>query len=425
MIYNNHQETLSRTEIEKQQLQRLQNTIARVKQFVPFYQHQLRNIEKIANLQDLASLPFTTKSDLRDNYPFKMFAVDTSEVRRIHASSGTTGKPTVVGYTQNDLNTWGEVCARSLAMSGARPGQIFQNAYGYGLFTGGLGMHYGAEKLGMAVIPVSGGNTARQVLLLQDFAPQVLACTPSYALTLIDALQERQAQNLALQTLILGAEPWTDEMRSEIENKLNVAAINIYGLSEIIGPGVSCECREAKNGAHIFEDHFIVEVINPENGEVLPEGESGELVFTTITKEAMPLIRYRTHDIASITKEPCICGRTHARMSRVIGRSDDMLIIRGVNVFPSQIESALVALPEIAPHYQLIIDKKERLDTLEVQVETNRGIEEKSRETLTTTIINCLRKELGLNASVKLMPPGSIPRCEGGKAVRVKDLRSI
>ena len=286
-------------------------------------------------------------------------------------------------------------------------------------------MHYGAEKLGMAVIPVSGGNTARQVLLLQDFAPQVLACTPSYALTLIDALQERQAQNLALQTLILGAEPWTDEMRSEIENKLNVAAINIYGLSEIIGPGVSCECREAKNGAHIFEDHFIVEVINPENGEVLPEGESGELVFTTITKEAMPLIRYRTHDIASITKEPCICGRTHARMSRVIGRSDDMLIIRGVNVFPSQIESALVALPEIAPHYQLIIDKKERLDTLEVQVETNRGIEEKSRETLTTTIINCLRKELGLNASVKLMPPGSIPRCEGGKAVRVKDLRSI
>lgn len=425
MIYNKHQETLARPEIEKQQLQRLQNTITAVKRCVPFYQRQLQDIEKIKDLQDLSSLPFTTKSDLRDHYPFGMFAVDKSQVRRIHASSGTTGKPTVVGYTQHDLNIWAEVCARSLAMSGAKPGQIFQNAYGYGLFTGGLGMHYGAEKLGMAVIPVSGGNTARQVLILQDFTPQILACTPSYALTLIDALQKQQVQNLALQTLILGAEPWTDAMRDEIENKLNVDAVNIYGLSEIIGPGVSCECREAKNGAHIFEDHFIVEVINPESGEVLPEGESGELVFTTITKEAMPLIRYRTRDIASVTKEPCICGRTHARMSRVVGRSDDMLIIRGVNVFPSQIESTLISLPEIAAHYQLIIDKKERLDTLEVQVETKPEVEEQTLASLNTKIVNCLREQLGLSASVKLMPPDSIPRCEGGKAVRVTDLRRM
>ncbi|BBM87787.1 phenylacetate--CoA ligase family protein [Candidatus Uabimicrobium amorphum] len=425
MIYNKHQETLPRIEIEKLQLQRLQTTIAKVKKAVPFYQQQLQKIDDIKHLEDLSSLPFTTKSDLRDHYPFAMFAVSTSEVHRIHASSGTTGKPTVVGYTKQDLETWAEVCARSLVMSGAKPGQIFQNAYGYGLFTGGLGMHYGAEKLGMAVIPISGGNTARQILLLQDFGPQVLACTPSYALTLIDSLQKQQVTNLALKTLILGAEPWTEAMRDEIENKLNVNAINIYGLSEIIGPGVSCECHQAKNGAHIFEDHFIVEVIDPDSGDVLPEGETGELVFTTITKEASPLIRYRTRDIASVTKEPCICGRTHARMSRVIGRNDDMLIIRGVNVFPSQIESALVSMPEIAPHYQLIVDKKQRLDTLEVQVEVQPQIEisEQITETLTAKIAHSLREELGLNAHIKLMSPGSIPRCEGGKAVRVSDLR--
>nr|WP_290665299.1 phenylacetate--CoA ligase [Ardenticatena sp.] len=446
MIWNEPIETMPRDELQALQSERLRKIVAYVYERVPFYRQTFDAMgispTDIKDIRDLPRLPFTKKSDLRDHYPFGLFAVPMKEVIRIHASSGTTGKPTVVGYTRDDLEVWAEVCARSLALSGAKPGDMFQNAYGYGLFTGGLGMHYGAEKMGLTVIPVSGGNTARQIMILRDFKPDVMACTPSYALTLADRLLDEgiDPAELNVRVFILGAEPWTDEMRRELERKLHVDAVNIYGLSEIIGPGVSNECVEAKNGMHIMEDHFLPEVIDPETGTPLPEGEVGELVFTTLTKQALPLIRYRTGDLCSITYEPCVCGRTHARMSRVVGRVDDMLIVRGVNVFPSQVEAALLTVEHLTPHYVIVLDRKQHLDEMEVHVEVSEAFFSRVGQELfqrhpvevvddlrmlEERVKTTLREALGLNVGVRLLPPGKAPRSEGGKLRRVIDNRVL
>jgi phenylacetate-CoA ligase len=443
MILNPALECLPRNELEALQGARLRQVVGRVYEHVPGYRRLMdaANVSPgdIAGLADLKRLPFTTKNDLRDHYPFGLLAVPLDQLGRIHASTGTTGKPTVVGYTRNDLATWAELCARCLAMSGARPGQIFQNAYGYGLFTGGLGMHYGAERLGLVVVPASVGNTARQILLLRDLGTEIVACTPSYALCLAEELGARgpASRDLRLKTLLLGAEPWTEEMRAELETRLGVDAVNIYGLSEIMGPGVANECVEAKNGSHVFEDHFIVEVIDPQSVEPLPDGEMGELVFTTLTKEALPLIRFRTRDLASLTREPCRCGRTHARISRIVGRTDDMLIIRGVNVFPSQIETALAGVAHVSVHHQIVIDRPEHLDQLEIQVEVdadlyrqtdwlalqNQAPAAESVQKLQESLRHRLHEVLGLSTKVTLLPPGTLPRSEGGKLQRVLDRR--
>jgi len=437
MIWNEAVETLDRPALESIQSTRLATLTAYVYERVPFYRQKLDELgctpSMIKDVRDLSQLPFTRKTDLRDHYPFGLFAVPREEIIRIHASSGTTGKPTVVGYTRDDIEVWAEVCARSFALSGAKPGDIFQNAYGYGLFTGGLGMHYGAERMGLAVVPVSGGNTARQVMLFQDFQTDIMACTPSYALTLADALLESGTDpaDLPARSFILGAEPWTDAMREEIEAKLHVDAVNIYGLSEIIGPGVSNECVEAKDGMHIMEDHFLAEIIDPESGEQLPDGQVGELVFTTLTKQAMPLLRYRTGDLCSINREPCKCGRTHARMSRILGRADDMLIIRGVNVYPTQIEAALIGLDALSPHYRLVVRRADRLDTLEVQAEVTEeyfsrvggNMDTDSVAALGNQIRDRLREALGLSTQITLVAPGHTPRSEGGKLSRVDDQR--
>jgi phenylacetate-CoA ligase len=446
MIWNERIETMPRAEMQKLQSERLRKIVAYVYERVPFYRRQFAEAGitpgDIKDIRDLTKLPFTRKTDLRDNYPFGLFAVPREEVIRIHASSGTTGKPTVVGYTRDDLQIWAEVCARCLALSGAKPGDLFQNAYGYGLFTGGLGMHYGAEYMGIGVVPISGGNTARQIMILQDFQPDIMACTPSYALTLADRLLEEgiDPASLRVRSFILGAEPWTEEMRRELESKLHVDAVNIYGLSEVIGPGVSNECVEAKDGSHIMEDHFLPEVINPDTGEPLPEGQVGELVFTTLTKQALPLIRYRTGDLASITYEPCKCGRTLARMSRVLGRVDDMLIIRGVNVFPSQVEAALLTVKHLAPHYTIVVTRENHLDQMEVQVEVSPeffaqiGAEVFGRHPLEAVediqqlqeqVRHTLREALSINVAVTLLPPGQAPRSEGGKLRRVIDRRVL
>ena len=348
--HNEEFETLPRPALEALQLQRLQKAVERVYANVPFYRKgfDAAGVKPgdIRSLDDLERLPFTTKQDMRDAYPYNLFAAPMEEIVRIHASSGTTGKPTVVGYTQKDIETWSNLMARSFVAAGAHRGDIIHNAYGYGLFTGGLGAHYGAERLGASVIPISGGNTKRQIMIMQDFGSTVLTCTPSYSLYLAEAAMEEgvDIRAMKLRVGIFGAEPWSEEMRGEIEEKLGLAAIDIYGLSEILGPGVAIECIEAKHGLHIWEDHFIPEIIDPATGKRLPAGEKGELAITTITKQGIPLIRYRTRDITSISYEPCVCGRTHARIARMSGRSDDMLIIRGVNVFPSQIESILVGI---------------------------------------------------------------------------------
>lgn len=433
MIWNEELETLPREELGALQLKRLRATADRVYATVPFYKKKFDEAgiqpADIKFLKDLQRLPFTTKTDLRDHYPFGLFAVPMEQVVRIHASSGTTGKQTVVGYTRQDIDTWAELMARSLAAAGAQKNDIIQNAYGYGLFTGGLGVHYGAEKLGAAVIPISGGNSKRQIIIMQDFGSTVLTCTPSYALFLAETAEEMgvDIKKLKLRVGVFGAEPWSEKMREEIERTLNLQAIDIYGLSEIIGPGVSIECLEAKQGLHVFEDHFIPEIINPQTGAILPYGEKGELVFTTITKEAFPLIRYRTRDISVLYPQPCKCGRTHVRMERVSGRSDDMLIIRGVNVFPSQIESVLMNIEGVEPHYLLIVDRKGNLDTLEVQVEVNDKVfsdEIKNLQVITRKIENDIKDLLGVTAEVKLVEPKSIQRSEG-KAQRVIDKRKI
>lgn len=372
--YNPQIETAPRHELSAWQGLNLSRTVRRVYDSVPLYRERMQQAgltpDDIKSVSDLKKLPFTTKADLRDTYPYGLFATDMSNVIRLHASSGTTGKQIVVGYTQKDIDIWSECAARSLVCVGGTKDDFVHVSYGYGLFTGGLGMHYGAEKLGATVIPASSGNTARQVSILQDFGSSIICCTPSYALYICDVLKQGNIppSSLKLKAGIFGAEPWTENMRREIEEKLEIKAYDIYGLSEIIGPGVACEC-ECQKGMHINEDHFIPEIIDPDTGEVLPEGSKGELVFTCITKEAFPLIRYRTRDISSLTYDKCDCGRTLVRMTKPDGRSDDMLIIRGVNVFPSQIESVLLSLGDVAPHYMLIVDRVNNSDTLEIQVE--------------------------------------------------------
>ncbi|MEM5769649.1 MAG: phenylacetate--CoA ligase, partial [Bacillota bacterium] len=351
------------------QLQRLQELVERVYRQVPYYRSRLQEAgmlpEDIRTLDDLRKIPFTYKQDMRDNYPYGLFAVPSSEIVRIHASSGTTGKPTVVGYTKRDIGIWSEVMARSLAGGGVTKQSVVQVAYGYGLFTGGLGAHYGAELLGASVIPISSGNTARQIMLMKDFGTTAIACTPSYALYVAETMREMgiSPQDIKLKVGIFGAEPWSENMRQQIQQQLGILALDIYGLSEIIGPGVACECQ-AQDGLHINEDHFYPEIINPLTGEIMPEGEKGELVLTTLTKEGMPMLRYRTRDLTLLTRKTCACGRTLVRMGKVLGRSDDMLIIRGVNVFPSQVESVLLNMGEVSPHYQLIVEREGKLDTL-------------------------------------------------------------
>jgi len=433
MIYNEEYETMPREALEAIQLKRLQKTVARVYNTVPFYKKRFDEVgvkvDDVSSLDDLRRLPFTYKDNLRDSYPFGMFTVPMDDVVRIHVSSGTTGKPTVVGYTARDIQTWSELMARTLMAGGATRGDMIHNAYGYGLFTGGLGFHYGAEKLGASVIPISGGNTKRQVMIMTDFGPTILTCTPSYALLIAEVAEEMGVdfREFNFKAGIFGAEPWSEQMREEIERKLNIKAMDIYGLSEIIGPGVSVECIEAQNGLHIFEDHFIPEIIDPDTEEVLPYGTPGELVFTTITKEAFPVIRYRTRDISVLYPEPCRCGRTIVRMGRVQGRSDDMLIIRGINVFPSQIESVIMEIDGIEPYYQLEVTREGRLDTLTVKVEVNENVfsdEVKNLQNMERKLERNIKEMLSVSAQVKLVEPKSIQRSEG-KAVRVIDKRKI
>ena len=433
MIFNEEFETLPREALDALQLKRLQQVVERVYHNVGFYKRAFDEAGvtpgDIRTLDDIRRLPFTIKQDLRDNYPFGLFAVPMSNIVRLHASSGTTGKPTVVGYTQRDIETWSRLMARSLVAAGLTKNDIIHNAYGYGLFTGGLGVHYGAERLGASVIPMSGGSTKKQILILQDFGPTAICCTPSYALYLAERGEDMgvDMRALSLRVGILGAEPWSEKMRQEIEDRLGITALDIYGLSEIIGPGVSMECAEGRNGLHVFEDHFIVETINPETGENVPRGEEGELVFTSLTKEAFPLIRYRTRDMSRLMEEPCRCGRTHVRMERVSGRSDDMLIIRGVNVFPSQIESVLLGIEGLEPHYELIVDREDKLDTLEVRVEMSGDVfsdEIKSLQKIEKRITKDIKDYLGVTAKVKLVGSQTLKRFEG-KAQRVIDRREI
>lgn len=425
-------ESMNRSELEALQLSRLQQTVRRVYEKVPYYRAQFDKAgvhpEDIQSLDDLAKLPFTTKEALRDNYPFGVFAIPLSDVVRVHASSGTTGKPTVVGYSAKDIDIWAELMARTLVCAGATKDDIVQIAYGYGLFTGGLGVHYGAERLGATVIPISGGNTKRQIMLMQDFGSTVLACTPSYALYLAETMREMNIDpsTLKLRVGLFGAEPWSNELRQQIEEKLGVTAIDIYGLSEVIGPGVASECL-CQQGLHIFEDHFIPEIIDPVTEKPLPPGSEGELVFTSLTKEAFPIIRYRTRDISKLDYTQCDCGRTMVRMHKVMGRTDDMLIIRGVNVFPSQIESVLMSMGQTEPHYLLVVDRsKQVLDELEVWVEVSTEIidEVKKLEDLSRQIRQEIQSTLGINVRVRLVEPKTIERTEG-KAKRVIDRREL
>jgi phenylacetate-CoA ligase len=419
-FFDREAELMPRAALDKLQLRRLRATVKEAYAKVPLHRTRMQaaGIEPrdLRSLDDLGRLPFTLKSDLRDHYPFGLFARPRAALARLHASSGTTGKPTVVGYTLQDIATWASLMARSLACAGVRPGDVVHNAYGYGLFTGGLGAHYGAERLGATVVPMSGGATERQVLLIRDFGARVLCATPSYALNIAE-VAERDGAGLRGGTLaigIFGAEPWSEAMRREIEARLGIKAIDIYGLSEILGPGVAVEC-EAQNGLHGWEDHFIFEIIDPDTGRALPEGQSGELVITTLTKQALPMIRYRTRDITRLTHARCACGRTHARLERITGRNDDMLIIRGVNVYPSQIEAVLVGLPGIAPHYQLVVERRGSLDVLTIEVESNdSGAAER--------VGHHIKSMIGVTAAVKVMKPGEVPRSQG-KAVRVRDLR--
>jgi phenylacetate-CoA ligase len=432
-VIRSEEEKLPRKKLEEIQLTRLKALVERVYTKVPFYKRSFDQAgvkpKDIKKLSDVAKLPFTTKSDLRDNYPFKMFAVPMSKVVRVHASSGTTGKPTVAGYTKKDINTWAELIARCLVCAGATKNSIIHNAYGYGLFTGGLGLHFGAEKLGATVVPVSGGQTQRQVMLLTDFGPDVICCTPSYALTLAETGEKMGLdwKKLPLKTAILGAEPWSDNMRMEIQKRMDVKAVDIYGLSEVMGPGVSCECHESQTGPHVQEDHFLAEIVDPTTLKPKAPGERGEMVFTTLTKEAFPLIRYRTRDLCALNQEKCVCGRTLARMARVTGRTDDMLIIRGVNVFPSQIEHVLLKIEGLEPHYQIIVDRKDNLDVMEVQIEMSDKLfsdELKELESLSKKIAHDIKDYLGVNAKIKLVEPQTIKRFEG-KAQRVIDKRKI
>jgi len=431
-IWNERFECMSREEMREFQSKRLIDTVERVYHNVPYYREKMQAVgitpEDIRSIEDLPKLPFTTKTDLRDNYPYGLFAVPMSEIVRIHASSGTTGKPTVVGYTRKDLATWSEVIARTLASAGVQRHDIIQISYGYGLFTGGLGLHYGAEKLGATVVPASGGNTQRQIQLMHDFGTTVLACTPSYALYLAEAIKESDIprEEFKLRIGIFGAEPWTENMRREIEEKLQIKAMDIFGLSEVIGPGVAGDC-ECQCGLHVHEDHFIPEIIDPETLQPVSPGEKGELVFSTITKEGLPLLRYRTRDLSRLIYEPCKCGRTEVRMEKCTARSDDMLVIRGVNVFPSQIETVLLQMEETSPHYVLYVDRTNNLDTLELWVEVEEHFfkdQIKDLQAISKKLQHNLESQLGIGIKVKLVEPKTIERSEG-KAKRVIDKRKL
>jgi len=424
-------EAAAREEIESLQLERLRAGVDRISRCVPFYRDRLDaarvTADSIRSLHDLAQFPCTTKSDLRDNYPFGLLAVPMRDVIRIHASSGTTGKPTVVAYTRADIGLWSELMARSYAAAGVTADDIVHNAYGYGLFTGGLGFHYGAERLGATVVPVSGGNTKRQLMLMRDFGSTVLGCTPSYSLLMAEVAEEAgiDLKSLPLRVGLFGAEPWSEEMREEIESRLGIVALNVYGLSEVIGPGVSVECTE-KQGMHIFEDHFIPEIIDPNTNQRLPDGEIGELVLTCVTKEALPLIRYRTRDRTRLLREKCGCGRTSVRMERVIGRTDDMIIVRGVNVFPSQIETVLLQVGNVEPHYQIVVDRSsDYMDELDVLVEAPAEVYGNPAHSiqLEKRLSFEVQSALGITCNVKLVGPREIERSEG-KARRVIDKRT-
>ncbi len=438
MIWNRLVETAPRSRIEALQRERLGTSIRWAAEHVPFYRDALAAArigpESFNTLERLRDVPFTRKDHLREHYPFGLFAVPLDQVARIHASSGTKGKPTVVGYTKNDLQIWREVMARSLAAGGAEPGHLIQVAYGYGLFTGGLGFHDAAEHMGCTVVPASSGNTLRQILLLQDLRPHGLACTPSFALHIGETMREQGSdpRALGLRYGFFGAEPWTEAMRRQLEGLWGVAAVDFYGLSEVIGPGVASECAEARDGLHVNEDHFLPEIVDPGTGEPLKPGTEGELVLTCLTKEALPLLRYRTGDVTSLNPEPCRCGRTTVRMARIKGRTDDMLIIKGVNVYPSQLEAALLTIEELAPHYQLVVDRTEAFPTLAVHVEPMEGLVhawggfDSGRPeimALSARVAERLRGHLGLNPEIAIVPPKTIPRSEG-KAVRVVERRS-
>lgn len=434
MYFNKEIETMPLKKMRELQLERLKWAMGHAYKNNSFYKKKFDdagfNPDTFKTIDDMKRVPFLTKQDMRDNYPFGLFAVPLEKVVRVHSSSGTTGNATVVGYTKNDIEIFAEVVARCLVAYGATEKDVIQVAYGYGLFTGGLGLHYGAEKLGALTIPVSGGNTDRQLMLIKDFGTTMLACTPSYALNIADYIEKKRPDyNMAstkLRAGVFGAEPWSESMRGEIEARLGIQAFDIYGLSEIIGPGVSCECSE-KSGLHVHEDHFYVECIDPETGDILPEGEKGEIVYTTLTKEAFPGIRYRSRDITRIYREPCTCGRTLVKMEKVTGRSDDMLIIRGVNVFPSQIEQVLMEVEGTEPHYQIILDRKAALDDVEVMVEVSEKLfsdEVKVLDALRKNISDRFRGVLGISARITLVEPLTIARSEG-KSVRVVDRRKI
>ena len=429
-MFDPRAETMPREQLAALQLTRLKDTLERAYAKVPHYKRRFDEAGvkpgDLTSLADVARFPFTLKTDLRDNYPFGMFAVPREQLLRLHASSGTTGRPTVVGYTRGDLDLWAGLMARSMACAGALPGEVVHNAYGYGLFTGGLGAHYGAERLGCTVVPISGGGTERQVALLADFGATILCSTPSYALNIAEVAEQQKVdiRKLPLRIGLFGAEPWSDAMRADLQARLGIKAIDIYGLSEILGPGVACECHQMQNGLHGWEDHFLFECIDPETLQPVPRGEPGELVITTLTKEALPMIRYRTRDITRLSDEPCPCGRTHTRIMRVTGRDDDMLIIRGVNVYPSQVESVLVGFPGLAPHYQIVLTRDGALDamTVEVEIAPDAPADDAARKRKAGEVRHHIKSLIGVTCTVDVKAPGEVPRSQG-KAVRVRDLR--
>jgi phenylacetate-CoA ligase len=431
-IWNEKAETMPREDLEQLQLERLQSTLNRVHRNVTFYRNRFEEMGvmpgDIRTREDLERIPFTTKEDLRENYPYGMFALPLREVVRIHSSTGTTGKPTVVGYSANDIDSWSEVVARIMTAGGVTRDDVVQIAFGYGLFTGGFGLHYGAEKIGASVIPISSGNTEKQLMIMEDYRTSAIVCTPSYGMYLAETIEEqgREPGSLSLKYGLFGSEPWSDHMREEIESRTGIIATDNYGLSEVMGPGVAGECLE-KSGLHLNEDHFIPEIIDPETGKVLPFGEEGELVITTVTREAMPLIRYRTRDITRLVNDSCPCGRTLVRMEKVKGRTDDMLIIKGVNIYPAQVEQVLFGFEGVTPHYQIVLTREGSMDHMEILVEVNETIffdEMKKQRDMVDSINEKMRNALGLSAKVKLVEPRSLERFQG-KAERVRDERKI
>jgi phenylacetate-CoA ligase len=427
-MFDRDAETMARRNLAALQLRRLKKSLTHAYQKVAPIRRKFETAgvtpDSLGSLADIAHFPFTEKADLRDTYPFGLLAVPREQVLRLHASSGTTGKPTVVGYTRADLDLWSDLMARTLACAGARPGDIVHNAYGYGLFTGGLGAHYGAERLGCTVVPMSGGGTERQVMLMCDFGAAVLCATPSYALNIAEVAAGMGIASLPLRYGAFGAEPWSEPMRRDLEARLGIKAVDIYGLSEILGPGVAAECHVAQSGLHGWEDHFLFEIVDPETLQPLPMGEAGELVITTLTKEALPMVRYRTRDITRLSDEPCACGRTHVRIMRVTGRNDDMLIIRGVNVYPSQVEAVLVGFPGLAPHYQIALARGGPLDAMTVEVERTADApgDAAACAKLAGDVQHHLKSMIGVTCAVLVKAPGEVPRSQG-KAVRVKDER--